>query len=133
MPDQQRVKPHEQSKFKARAKSFKYAMEGWKYVYQNETNIWIHTVVAILVIIMGIWLELSRIDWAILVVTFMAIMMAEFINTAIEAVVDMTMPEIHSLAKTAKDVAAGAVFLGAFGAIIVGLLILGPPLVEKIL
>jgi diacylglycerol kinase len=53
-------------------------------------------------------------------------------NTAIEAVVDMTMPEIHPLAKVAKDVAAAAVLVGAVGAVIIGLLILGPPLWERL-
>jgi diacylglycerol kinase len=58
----------------------------------------------------------------------MAVWMAEFMNTALEAVVDMAMPGLHPLAKVAKDIAAAAVLVGAIGAVLIGLLILGPPL-----
>ena len=53
-------------------------------------------------------------------------------NTALEAVVDMTMPEVHPLARVAKDVAAAAVLLSALSAVLVGLLIMGPPLIERV-
>jgi diacylglycerol kinase len=53
---------------------------------------------------------------------------AEFINTAIEAVVDLASPVHHPLAKVGKDVGAGAVLISALAAVLVGLLILGPPL-----
>jgi diacylglycerol kinase len=58
--------------------------------------------------------------------------MAEFMNTAVEAVVDMVTPDHHPLAKVAKDVSAAAVLVGACGAVVVGLLILGPPLWAKL-
>jgi diacylglycerol kinase len=59
--------------------------------------------------------------------------MAEFANTALEAIVDLSSPDIHPLAKVAKDVSAGMVLVGAIGAVLVGLLILGPPLVAQII
>ena len=114
-----------------RAKSFQYAFAGCWYVMRTQHNAWIHAIVTIIVIIMALWLHISRIEWAILVLTFTAVWMAEFINTALEAVVDMTSPEFHPLAKTAKDVAAAAVLVAAVGAVIIGLLILGPPLWQK--
>jgi diacylglycerol kinase len=86
----------------------------------------------LLVFALGLWLRLPPRDWAVLLLTIMAVWMGEFINTAIEAVVDMTMPDHHPLAKVAKDVAAAAVLVGACGAIVIGLLILGPPLVAKL-
>jgi len=58
--------------------------------------------------------------------------MAEFINTALEALVDIAAPDYHPLAKVAKDVAAAAVLVGALGAILIGLLLLGPPLWEEV-
>ena len=122
----------ERSEIYNRAKSFQYAFEGWWHVLRTQHNAWIHAVVSIAVFAVGFWLGISALEWAVLVLTIMAVWMAEFMNTAIEAVVDMTMPEIHPLAKVAKDVAAAAVLLGAIGAVIVGLLILGPPLWEKI-
>jgi diacylglycerol kinase len=62
----------------------------------------------------------------------MAVWIAEFFNTAIEAVVDMTMPTPHPLAKAAKDVAAAAVLVAAVGSILIGLLILAPPLWQRL-
>ena len=115
-----------------RAKSFQYAFEGWWYVLRTQHNAWIHALFSIAVFGMAFWLGLGRLEWAVLILTIMAVWMAEFMNTAIEAVVDMTMPEIHPLAKVAKDVAAAAVLLGAIGAVLVGLLILGPPLWERL-
>lgn len=111
-----------------RAKSFQYAFEGWWFVLRTQHNAWIHAVITLLVVGLGLWLHLPLRDWAVIILTFMAVWMAEFMNTAIEAVVDMTMPDIHPLAKVAKDVAAAAVLVGAFGAVLIGLLLLGPPL-----
>jgi diacylglycerol kinase len=62
----------------------------------------------------------------------MTVWIAEFMNTALEALVDMSTEEFHPLAKIAKDVAAAAVLVGAVGAVLVGLLILGPPLFQKL-
>jgi diacylglycerol kinase len=81
---------------------------------------------------MGLWLELPGSDWAILVLTIAMVFTAEFINTAIEAILDLASPTYHPLAKVGKDVGAGAVLVAALAAIVVGLLILGPPLWAKL-
>lgn len=112
--------------------SFVYAFEGWWHVLRTQPNAWIHAAVSTVVFVLAFWLHLSRVEWAILLLTIMLVWMAEFANTALEAVVDMTMPEYHPLAKTAKDVAAAAVLVGALGAVIVGLLIMGPPLWQRL-
>jgi diacylglycerol kinase len=108
--------------------SFHYAFSGWWYVLRTQPNAWIHAAVTMVVVLLGLWLRLPRQDWAILILTFMVVWMAEFSNTALEAVVDMASPAYHPLAKTAKDVAAAAVLVGACGSVLIGLLILGPPL-----
>lgn len=128
-PPQHRVEPFS---VRARVRSFRYAFEGWWYVLRTQQNAWIHAVVSIAVIAVGLWVGLPLRDWAIIILTFMAVWMAEFMNTALEAVVDMTMPEPHPLAKAAKDVAAAAVLVGACGSVLVGLLILGPPLWDRL-
>ena len=112
----------------SRASSFRYAFAGWWFVLKTQHNAWIHALVSTAVLLLGLWLHLTRQEWAILILTMMAVWMAEFMNTALEAVVDMTMPDLHPLAKVAKDVAAAAVLVGAIGAVVIGLLILGPPL-----
>lgn len=116
----------------SRIKSFKYAFEGWWWVLKTQHNAWIHALFTVPVFAIGFWVGLSRVEWAIIILTTMAVWMAEFMNTAIEAVVDMASPEFHPLAKVAKDVAAAAVLLGAIGAVFIGLLILGPPLWDKL-
>ena len=112
----------------SRARSFRYAFAGWWYVLRTQHNAWIHALVSTAVLLLGLWLHITRQEWAILILTIMAVWMAEFMNTALEAVVDMVMPDLHPLAKVAKDIAAAAVLVGAIGAVLIGLLILGPPL-----
>ena len=127
------MKDNGRSEIYNRAKSFQYAFAGWWYVLRTQHNAWIHAVITTAVILLALWLKRPRQEWAILILTFMAVWMAEFMNTAIEALVDMASPEYHPLAKVAKDVAAAAVFLGAIGGVIIGLLLLGPPLWEKVI
>lgn len=120
------------SGFERRVRSFGYAFAGWRYVLRTQPNAWIHAIISIAVVLLGLWLELQRLEWAAIILTFMVVWMAEFTNTAVEAVVDMVMPNPHPLAKAAKDVAAAAVLIGALGAVLVGLLILGPPLWQRL-
>ncbi len=115
-----------------RAKSFQYAFEGWGYVLRTQHNAWIHAVISLGVISLGLWLRLPARDWAVLILAITAVWIAEFMNTALEALVDMSASEFHPLAKVAKDVAAAAVLVGAMGAVLVGLLILGPPLWQQL-
>ena len=78
-------------------------------------------------LLVALWLRLPLRDWAVLFLTIALVWTAEFINTALEAVVDLASPEQHPLAKVGKDVGAAAVLLAALASILVGLLILGPP------
>jgi diacylglycerol kinase (ATP) len=114
--------------FKSRIASFGHAFHGWAYVIRNEKNAWIHAVVTIAVVILATWLVIPIRDWAVLVLTIAMVWAAEFLNTSIEAVVDLASPVHHPLAKVGKDVGAAAVLIAAGAAVLVGLLILGPPL-----
>lgn len=126
------MKDNQPFDLRARARSFVYAFAGWRYVVRNEHNSRIHLFVLLVVLILGVWVKIGRIEWAILLLTFTAVLSGEMFNSAIEAIVDMTSPEPHPLAKAAKDVAAGAVLFAACAAVIIGLLILGPPLWHKL-
>jgi diacylglycerol kinase len=118
--------------FLSRIISFGHAFRGWAYVLKTQHNAWIHSVVATAVVALGIWLGLPARDWAVLVLAIAMVFTAEFINTSIEAVVDLASPSHHPLAKVGKDVGAAAVLVAALSAILVGLLILGPPLWGKV-
>ena len=118
--------------FASRIRSFRYAFQGWGYVMRTQRNAWIHSTIATAVFLVGLWLKLSLQEWAIIVLTAAFVFSAEFINTAIEAVVDLATEDHHPLAKIGKDVGAAAVLVAALAAVLVGLLILGPPLLQKI-
>ncbi|MCA9980434.1 MAG: diacylglycerol kinase family protein [Anaerolineales bacterium] len=116
----------------SRIRSFKYAFQGWWFVLQTQHNAWIHAVASVVVVPLALWLRVSRLELAVIFLAITAVWVGEFLNTAIEAVVDMASPEFHPLAKVAKDVAAAAVLLAAIAAVLIGLLILGPPLVWRL-
>ncbi len=112
--------------------SFKYAWEGIKSAYKTEQNILIHTIVAILVLFVGIIVKLSYLEFAIVFLVIGLVIAAEMFNTSIENAIDMAMPSIHPLAKASKDVASGAVLFSAIIAIIVGCFIYIPKIIEFI-
>ncbi|UCC87220.1 MAG: diacylglycerol kinase family protein [Anaerolineales bacterium] len=113
--------------------SFRYAFSGIWHVLRTQRTARIHLSVALVVVILGLGLRLSHIEWAIIALTIALVLVAEAFNTVAETAVDLATAEYHPLAKIAKDVAAGAVLLMAIAAVIVGLLILGPPLWRALL
>ena len=117
---------------RSRVTAIGHAFRGWWHVLRTQQNAWVHSIVATTVFAMGLWLSLPPRDWAVLVLTVAMVFTAEFINTAIEAVVDLASPEKHPLAKVGKDVGAGAVLVASLAAVLIGLLILGPPLWLKL-
>ncbi len=112
--------------------SFRHAIIGWQHVVKTQENAWIHLVATILVIILAVWLEISLYGWIGLLLVIGIVWISEFLNTALEVIVDLASPERHPLAKVGKDVGAAAVLISASIAVIIGLLILGPPLLKKI-
>ncbi|MCE5209451.1 MAG: diacylglycerol kinase family protein [Chloroflexi bacterium] len=118
--------------FRKRQKSFRYAFSGIAFVLKTQKNAWIHLFFTVLVITVGLLLKLSNIQWTALILCFGLVWLAEFINTAVEVVVDLVSPEFHPLARKCKDVAAGAVLIAAICSIIIGLLILAPALYQAI-
>lgn len=109
-------------------KSFGYAFEGLFAVIKKERNMKIHCTAAILVVLFGLFLKISKTEWIICFLLFGMIMGLECVNTAVEAVVDLATEEIHPKAKLAKDAAAGAVLIAAIFAALVGMMIFLPKL-----
>ncbi len=109
--------------------SFRYAWAGITYAFKTQRNFRIHTVIGSLAISLGIILQLTPVELAVIGLTIGAVMAMELLNTAIESVVDLSVGQsYHELAKIAKDCAAGAVMIFALGAILVAGLLLLPPL-----
>lgn len=128
MADGTKLKPGLQG----RLLSFGHAFSGWRYVLRTQPNAWVHALISGCVFGLALWLRVSVFEWSVLILTMMAVWMAELFNTALEAIVDMVSPDYHPLAKIAKDVAAAAVLIGASCAVVIGLLIMGPPLWNRL-
>ncbi|MBE0410704.1 MAG: diacylglycerol kinase family protein [Anaerolineales bacterium] len=100
---------------------------------RTQRNAWIHATVSIAVILVCIWLRLDLSDWAIIILAIALVWTSEFLNTALEAVVDLASPQHNQLAKVGKDVGAAAVLIASLSSAIIGLFILGPPLWQRIM
>ena len=114
-------------------KTFRDAFTGLGYVVRTQRNARIHLSITLLVFAIAAWLRITAQDWAILVLTAALVWTSELINTALEAVVDLASPQEQPLARAAKDLAAGAVLIAALAAIVVGVLLLGPALLRKLM
>lgn len=112
------------------AKSFYYAFVGIITCIKEERNMLIHFLITILVIIAGFVFKISLNEWIICIGLFGLVMSLELVNTAIEATVDICSPAINKKAKIAKDCAAGAVLISAIAALIIGLLIFIPKIIQ---
>jgi diacylglycerol kinase len=117
---------------RSRANSFRYAFSGWWFVIRTQRNAWIHAIISIAVIAVAIWLGIEARDWATIVLAIAMVWTAEFLNTALEAVVDLASPQNHRLAQVGKDVGAAAVLIAAASAALIGVFILGPPLWSRL-
>lgn len=114
--------------FKTRVHSFGYAFQGLGFLLRTQRNAWIHAVATVCAVSVSIWLPLSRIEWGLVIVAITLVWMAEAFNTAVEALVDLYSPKRHSLAKVAKDCAAGGVLIAAVGAAVIGFVVFLPHL-----
>ena len=107
-------------------KSFGYAFEGIFAVIKKERNMQIHCCMMVLVILAGLFFQISAVEWCICLVLFGLIMSLELVNTAVESVVDLVTEERRPLAKLSKDAAAGAVLIASIMAAVAGLIIFLP-------
>ena len=112
--------------------SLTYAWSGLVMTFRTQRNARIHTIVGFLVLAVAAFLRLEWLQAGVLVLTIGAVLAAETINTTVEAIVDLLSPEWHQRAKVAKDTSAAAVLIMSLTAIVVGMLILGPPLWARI-
>lgn len=113
--------------------SFYYAFQGIKVNILTERNLAIHFSVMLLVIILGFIFKISVTEWLICVLLFGFVITLELMNTAIETAIDICMPEINPKAKLAKDTSAGAVLVVAIVAVVIGIIIFGPKILDLII
>lgn len=110
--------------------SFKYAYQGIVYALKTQRNMRIHISAFIVIILVSIFFKITAIEFAVLLLVGTIVVIAEMINTAIESAIDLYSRERHPLAKIGKDVAAGAVLMSSFSSVAIGVIILGPYLLN---
>lgn len=113
-----------------RISSLKFAVDGCAYMLRHQKNARILLAATLIVAPLAYALGVKAEHWAILILAVGSVWVAEFINAAIEAAVNLSISELHPMAKVAKDVAAAAVLITVFVAVLIGLLILGPPFLD---
>ena len=122
---------HSWSVSESRWRSFTYALAGIVYMLRFQPNTRIMAAATVAVFLAGWLAEIDALRWAVLILTLALVWVAEFINAAIEAATNISSPSFHPLAKTAKDVAAGAVLIASLAALLIGACILAPPLLDE--
>lgn len=105
---------------------FGYAWKGIRCCIGKEQNLSFHLIAAIIVVIAGFILSITKIEWTIVILCIGVVIAAELFNTAIERLVDSVSPQQHPIAGKVKDIAAGAVLVCAVTAAIIGLIIFVP-------
>lgn len=103
-------------------KSFKCAAKGAIYTIKNERNMRIHTVISAYVLLFSCFFHLSVVRYAVLFLTIGSVLTLEMVNTSIEAIIDICSNEYNSIAKIAKDIAAGAVMIASVVAVAIGIM-----------
>ena len=112
--------------WKDRIRSFSYAFNGLKIVWQEEHNFRIHLVAAILALVLSGLLRISHNEWLAIIFSIGFVFVCELLNTAIEHLADFICQENNPSIKRIKDIAAAAVMLGSITALVIGLLIFIP-------
>ncbi len=110
--------------------AFACAFSGIAYAFKTQRNLKVHTVFAVLALILGFLLQISPASWLAVVLCIAAVFSLEVLNTALEAVVDLVSPEWHELAMHAKDCAAGAVAIFAVASLVVAAIVYLPPIID---
>ena len=108
------------------------AISGLRYLLKNENNARIHLAATVAVLVLSIYLKISWIEWLFIILSIFLVWIAELFNTSMENVFNLIEPEKNELVKNGKDISAAAVLLTACFSAIIGLLVLGPALLNKL-
>jgi len=114
---------------KARINSFKYALQGVIHFFNNEHNSWMHLSALFIVIVAGFYFNISKLEWMLIAIVSGFVIATEIVNTSIESLTDLVSPEYNKQAGKVKDIAAAAVLVAAFTALVVGGIIFIPKII----
>ncbi|MFY4774887.1 diacylglycerol kinase family protein [Metabacillus sp. RGM 3146] len=122
-------KERQKTEWKRFVHSFRHAADGIRLTFKKERNFQIHCLLSVLTIAAGFYFDLTKMEWMVVLLLIGGMLSLELMNTAIERTVDLVTSEYKPLAKAAKDTAAGAVFLFAILAFILGIMIFIPKII----
>ena len=111
--------------------SFNYAAEGVIHALRTQRNLWIHFTLAAAVLVAAVAFGVSRLELMVLLLAITFVLVAELVNTAIEAAVDVASTSFDPMAKLAKDIAAGAVLIATLNAVAVGYLVFSGEVADR--
>lgn len=112
-----------------RMKGAKYALKGAFILLRTEASVQVQFTIATLLTILGFYFEISSTEWMFQILSIGLIISIEGLNTAVEEIADFIHPEFHNKIGLIKDIAAGAVFIAAIAATIIGLIIYIPKII----
>lgn len=116
--------------FTGRIRSFRFAFRGLATMLRSQRNAWIHAAATAAVCAASALFRIRGEEWCWIVLAVTGVWTAEALNTALEFLTDVASPQFHPLAAKAKDVAAGGVLVTAMGAVVIGLIVLGPHVLD---
>lgn len=117
---------------KAIFKSINYAFEGLLHVIKTQNNARVHLWATLIVLGLSIWLKLNAVESCLILIAISIVWITECFNTTLESFFDLVNPDPHPLVKHGKDSSAAAVLIAAFLSVAIGIIVLGPPLIQKI-
>ena len=107
-------------------KSFKYALRGLIKTFREEQNLRVQSIMGLGALLLGWYLGISRIEWALLIFAIGIVILMEIVNSAVERITDVLKPRINFYVKEIKDIMAAAVLLASLAAVLIGVIIFGP-------
>ena len=109
-----------------KSEKFLNAFRGLRVFTKTTKNLYIHTIITVIVIFFGFYFKVSSYEWIALIFSIGLVLVSEAFNTSIEIDIDLTSPDYHPFARDTKDVAAAAVLLSVFTAVIIGFIVFLP-------
>lgn len=119
-------------RFNRLLKSFTYALRGLFKVFREEQNLRVQTLAGILALVLAWSFGLTRLEWLILIIVICLVILMEVVNSAVERITDVLKPRINNYVKEIKDIMAAAVMLAAMVAVITGLILFIPHIIDKL-
>lgn len=120
----------EKKSLKYQISSFRWAINGLSEFFRTEFKAWIHCIATTLAVITGFILKVSLTEWCLVCIAIVLVFITEIFNTAMETIVDTVPDKFDNKRRIIKDMCAGAVLISSIGALLIGILVFLPKIIE---